>query len=227
MSVTQNAIIMRETNPLFYTNRTSETKLPITRLVAIITIGAVMTFILFAVMHALIKQDATPVKPPEPFVMVSSILDIIEKPINERKPLPPPLDLPEKPTTPSIMPDKPDQTTGLSTELSIPKTVIAQDNFNIAPVDQQPRPIVRVPPNYPARPASNGIEGFVELRFGVSASGAVVDIEVLEAQPRNTFERAAKRALSKWKYQPKLVAGEAVGMSGLQVRLDFNLANDS
>ncbi len=226
MTSTQNTMNMPHSEQMLFPNRTSETSVPFTRVAGSVALGAIMTFGIFVVMHLLIKQDASPVAPPEPIVMVSSILDIEDKPIVERKPLPKPQEVPEIPDSPAIEPIKADPSIGFSNKVIIPSTKIAKTEFNVAPVDQQPRPLVRVPPSYPSRPASNGIEGFVELRFGVSPSGSVVDIEVVNAEPRNTFERSAKRALSKWKYQPKLVAGQAVGMSGLQVRLDFTLAND-
>jgi protein TonB len=46
---------------------------------------------------------------------------------------------------------------------------------------------------------------------------------VQDAQPKRVFDRAAKKALSKWKYRPNIVDGKPTKTSGLTVRLDFKL----
>ncbi len=60
-------------------------------------------------------------------------------------------------------------------------------------------PIVRVNPQYPIRAAERGIEGWVELMFTISATGAVLDPVVMAAHPARIFDRAAIRAVSRWK----------------------------
>jgi len=52
-----------------------------------------------------------------------------------------------------------------------------------------------------------GIEGFVKLRGFVSASGAVINIEIKESNPSGIFDRTAKRAWTQWQYCPE-VPGE-------------------
>ncbi len=69
-------------------------------------------------------------------------------------------------------------------------------------------PLVRVPPDYPQRALSQKIEGWVLLRFTVSETGTVEDPEVLRAEPAGLFERAAKRAVLRWKYQPQIRDGK-------------------
>jgi protein TonB len=69
-------------------------------------------------------------------------------------------------------------------------------------------PLVRIPADYPIPALMKGIEGFVELRFIVTETGSVKDPEILRADPPGVFERAAKRAVLKWKYQPQLVDGK-------------------
>ncbi len=76
-----------------------------------------------------------------------------------------------------------------------------------APTDGDAIPLVRVPPQYPQRAASRGINGWVQLEFTIMESGGVEDIIVVAAEPTGYFERAAERALARWKYKPKIVDG--------------------
>ncbi len=69
-------------------------------------------------------------------------------------------------------------------------------------------PLVRVPPDYPVKALMDGTEGYVILRFTVTETGSVEDPEVLRAEPPNMFERAARRAVLRWKYQPQIRDGQ-------------------
>lgn len=93
--------------------------------------------------------------------------------------------------------------------------------------DRDVLPIVRVEPIYPSRPMSRGIEGYVILEFTVLASGAVDEesILVLEGDPEGMFDSAAIRAVRKWKYRPKVVAGKPVPQYGIRTKLTFQLEN--
>ncbi len=71
-------------------------------------------------------------------------------------------------------------------------------------------PLVRVPPEYPMSALARGTEGYVLLRFTVDETGSVQDPEVLRAEPPGVFERAAKRAASKFKYQPQFANGKPI-----------------
>ncbi len=70
-------------------------------------------------------------------------------------------------------------------------------------------PLVRVPPDYPMRALQDGIEGYVMLRFVVTETGSVEDPEVLRAEPPGVFERAARRSVLRWKFQPQIRNGKA------------------
>jgi protein TonB len=96
-------------------------------------------------------------------------------------------------------------------------------NLGNAPSDTDVVPLVRVPPIYPVRAAERGIEGYVTLRFSISALGTVIDPMVIDAKPARVFDRAAIRALKKWKYKPKVEDGEAVVRTGIEVKLLFEL----
>ena len=68
-------------------------------------------------------------------------------------------------------------------------------------------PLVRVSPDYPPGALAKRVEGFVLLRFEVTETGSVENPEVLRAEPAGMFERAAKRAVTRWKFQPQIRDG--------------------
>ncbi len=90
--------------------------------------------------------------------------------------------------------------------------------------DQQAMPLYRVEPRYPARAIKQGAEGRVELSFTINSTGRPTDIKILSAKPKHLFEKAAVKALRKWKYQPTLVDGKAVAQVGQTVTLEFKLS---
>lgn len=84
-------------------------------------------------------------------------------------------------------------------------------------------PIVRIEPQYPRKAAMQGITGWVQLSFDITAVGTVSNVKVIDAKPKRVFDMAAKRALLKWKYKPKMEDGKAVPQLGEKVQLDFKL----
>jgi protein TonB len=93
------------------------------------------------------------------------------------------------------------------------------DDFNI-------QPEIRVPPEYPQRPAQRGIEGYVILEFDITPQGEPFNIRVVEEEPQGYFARAAVRAVTRWKYAPKTVNGRQVVREDVRTRLTFNLEGD-
>jgi protein TonB len=91
--------------------------------------------------------------------------------------------------------------------------------------DSEARPIVRINPKYPINAAREGKEGWVILAFNINEIGGVVGIKIVDSSPKHVFDQAAKQALRKWKYRPKLMKGKAVKQTNLTVQLDFSLDN--
>ncbi|MEM8982316.1 MAG: energy transducer TonB [Pseudomonadota bacterium] len=83
-------------------------------------------------------------------------------------------------------------------------------------------PIVRVAPIYPNRALSRGLEGYVDLMFVVTSAGTVRD-PVVTFSTSSLFERAAKKAVLKFKYKPRIVDGTAVEVEGVETRIRFEL----
>jgi protein TonB len=78
-------------------------------------------------------------------------------------------------------------------------------------------------PTYPIHAARNRIEGYVQMSFDISESGDPINIKIIKSVPEQVFDKAAVKALSNWKYAPKVVNGNAVKQKDLEVRLDFKL----
>lgn len=191
-----------------------------------IALGVIMTFGLFVLMAKLVEQDQVYVAP-EPLDTIGPItLQLEEEETIVRpkiKPLEPPTTQP--PSPPMIEETTPNETfstielpsVGLNTEFNIDTTM----GSGLA--NQQASPAFRVDPTYPTDAARDGIEGWVKLAYTVAANGSVTDIQVLDAQPKRMFDRAARRALGKWKYKPKMEDGKPISQGNMQVVLEFKL----
>ncbi len=70
-------------------------------------------------------------------------------------------------------------------------------------------PIKPLKLDYPRAALAEGIEGWVDVAFDVTAEGKVTNITIVDASPRNVFDSAAKNALSRERFQPVLVDGQA------------------
>ena len=111
--------------------------------------------------------------------------------------------------------------------INVPRPVMSADTniggpggMNIAEGDYLP--IVRVAPVYPARALSRGLEGYVDLSFTVTAAGTVRDPIILFSTS-SLFERAASRAVLKFKYKPRVVDGIPVDVTDVKTRISFQI----
>jgi protein TonB len=89
--------------------------------------------------------------------------------------------------------------------------------------DRDVIPLVRVNPEYPPRELSRGTEGWVRVQFTITATGTVKDPVVVDAEPENTFDDAALKAIARWRYNPKVENGVAVERVGVQTKIVFEL----
>lgn len=101
-------------------------------------------------------------------------------------------------------------TTGLS--IDVPDIDVDIGVSGDIAIARELTPLVRVPAEYPISARMKGTEGYVILRFTVTETGSVADPEVLRAEPPGVFERSARRAVLKFKYQPQFVDGKPVSV---------------
>nr|WP_155551432.1 energy transducer TonB [Stutzerimonas degradans] len=86
-------------------------------------------------------------------------------------------------------------------------------------------PLNDVRPEYPYRARQQGIEGHIKLAFTINPQGRVENIRVLEASPRNVFDREARRAAARWRFAPRTENGVAVSREAVKT-LHFRLQGE-
>lgn len=182
--------------------------LNIKNLICIILPAAGITLALFWGMQQLISNNQIPHKK----IIESPIIDlhyefedsqlIVKQTI---KPLPKPL--PQPKSLPKLQESLSDKSidTSLLTNTFVGPVIEKATTPSFSLAGGEARPIVRIEPKYPMSAARDGIEGWVRLAFSVTSAGTVENIQVIDAQPKRTFNQAAKRALAKWKYKPNIV----------------------
>src|SRR5690606_36807188 len=89
--------------------------------------------------------------------------------------------------------------------------------------DRDVMPLVRVPPEYPPRALTRGLEGWVLVQFTISTIGTVKDPIVVDAEPKGVFDDAALKAIARWRYNPRVDGGVNVERVGVQTRIVFTL----
>jgi TonB family protein len=78
--------------------------------------------------------------------------------------------------------------------------------------------ISRDAPDFPREAAAEGVKsGMVNARIHVDARGNVTSVDILSAQPPKVFDRAVRKALLRWQFEP-LVSGSP---SDLDVDVKF------
>lgn len=202
----------------------------IARYISALAVSAGVTFGLFFIMQVLVGSGDTTLTKDDS----ARILDMVqverkiepqrkerkvERPQEVEAP-PPDLDIPITNT------NRPGATSVAFNNASIDSSADMAGDAFAGIGDGEMLPIVRVEPTYPRRAQERGVEGSVTLRFTVTAIGTVDNIEVLEAEPPGYFERAAERAVSKWKYKPKVVNGEGVPVPGVMTILTFKFGEE-
>ena len=193
-----------------------------------IVIGSVVTLSLLFVMHLLIEYGESAVTKERTrhnldFVRVKRNEALNTEDFTPEKPPKPPETPPETPPQDMDNLDPNTPTINISAPpISADTNIGGPGGMNIAEGDYLP--IVRVAPVYPARALSRGLEGHVDLSFTVTAAGTVRDPTVLFSTS-SLFERAATRAVLKFKYKPRVVDGIPVDVPNVKTRITFRIEN--
>ena len=191
-----------------------------------IAIGVVVTLALLFIMQLLIATGQKALTEPRErlqldFVRVKRNENLQLQEAQPEKPPKPPEGPPETPpqTLDNIDPSGP--------AINIPAPQVSANTeiggpggMNIAEGDYLP--IVRVAPVYPARALSRGLEGYVDMSFTVTTAGTVKD-PIVDYSTSSLFERAATRAVLKFKYKPRVKDGVPVEVPGVKTRITFKI----
>ena len=84
------------------------------------------------------------------------------------------------------------------------------------------RPLSMEPPSYPREALLSREEGYVIVEFTINGQGETEDISVVEAEPRGSFDREARRAVGRWRFEPALRDGRPVPQR-IRHTLEFKL----
>ncbi len=205
------------------------------RIIIGLVLGLGVTFALFVLMAYLIKAD---VRPPTaeklPTIQISMIEPDDDVNLRKRrlpkKPEPP--KNPPPPRTPKVAKAERPKVRNMNLNLGKIDVNLAGSGLYLgAPGganmgDGDAIPMVVIQPRYPRKAAMEGIEGWVKFKFTISPDGTPVDVELIDANPRRIFERAARRAIYKWKFKPKVVDGKAMEQHNMVYTMQFQLASE-
>lgn len=196
------------------------------RYVFAVVAGSLVTLSLLFIMHLLIEFGESALSTPRDrhtleFVRIKRNENLNTEDITPEKP-------PKPPEVPrDIPPQDMDNIDPNAPTINIaPPTVASNVDIggpgvmNIAEGDYLP--IVRVAPIYPARALSRGVEGYVDMSFTVTATGTVKD-PIVMFSTSSLFDRAATRAVLKFKYKPRVVDGQPVEVVGVKTRITFKI----
>ncbi len=185
-------------------------------------LAALVTSVLFLLMYSLIATDL-----PELDESITFHFDPVmvppKPPEIEKTPPPEPVSDPEP--QPHFEPAAAELDFDPSTVVSIagPEPVLEDVTIGGRLGDSGIVPIFRVQPEYPQAALRRGIEGYVDLLFDVTASGKTTNIRIIDASPPGVFERAAMKALKKWKYKPPIENDIPYAQPNMTTRISFAL----
>lgn len=194
------------------------------RITAATAAALVITATLFWIMQAAIERKKLEISDPKPITLVDYVR--IER---DEDPQIKQLVKPDKPEPVVKTPPPPALAAsgGAATQMSLdntPPAISLKDIGDTTRIDGDPLPIFTVAPEYPQRPLSQGIEGWVVVEFLIDELGRVQDARVIDAQPQRVFDRAALKAVERYKYKPKVLHGKAMPVHGVRQRIVFDLS---
>lgn len=193
------------------------------RMTAAMLLGTAVTAVLILLMQALIDSEgeAPPDQPPGATLSYLRLIEETPPPTTDRRPEKPPKPWVPPTVTPAVGPATPGGQVGM--ELHPP--TIRGDGRPVLDeyVDGEALAVVKVRPVYPTRAQQREIEGYVLVEFTIDELGRVVDVRVIEAEPRGVFDRAALEAVERFRYKPRVVNGQPIPVTGVKHLLTFEL----
>ncbi len=185
---------------------------------AIVVTAALVWLMQYLIKPGQLSLDESP--PPLPLAFLPVVE---EEPIRQNE-------LPKKIEPPQLPPYQPPALASSLKKIGLsviePQVEVPGPTVGEHATEESMLPIVLVRPDYPVRSASRGIERYVLVEFTVTATGSVVNARVVEAKPEGIFNRSALRAVARYKYKPRVVAGRARALEGVLHRIVFKLEGE-
>lgn len=94
--------------------------------------------------------------------------------------------------------------------LAMPLGDLGGIGFQIDEVDEVPKVIRSITPQYPLGAKRTHVEGEVVIKMLVEISGKPSHLSIYKSSPKGVFEEAALAAARKWKFKPGRYAGQDV-----------------
>jgi len=208
------------------------------RLPFAIMLAALVSLALFFAMHYMISQGKGDINKTADYSVVDFVRLKHETETRVKKRV-----IPKKPPLPKEPPPPPELQVAKDDAVAMPKLQMDMPRLSVSGIsggpfvgamgqgvgigqgDSELIPLVKIAPRYPRRAALAGKEGWVKVEFTVTEMGTVTDVKVLDSKPRRLFDRAAKKAILKWKFKPRIVDGKPVARRAVQV-IEFKLARE-
>jgi len=199
-------------------------------------IAAVITVVLYLLMHAMVSQAAKNPGSDDALANIDFTKVKLEDEVRERS-----RRIPKKPPPPKEPPPPPKMNVQQNQQVvnnmptpNIPNLDLGVGGDGpflgaIGQVNMSEEggviPIVRIAPQYPRKALMAKIEGWVKIKFTITTSGTVSNPEVVDAKPKRIFDREAIRAILKFKFKPKVVNGVKVEQIATQT-IGFELPDE-
>lgn len=191
-----------------------------------VAVGVVITILLYWLMSALVAAGKNALTD----APAGRIVDFVRVPdppqLRTEQPKPQKPNKPQRaPETPQVQNEtiKPTGNTVNIGALSVNSDLAVDTSAGLSASDGEYLPIVKVAPIYPRRAQTRGIEGWVLLSFTVTETGSVIDPVVIDAEPSGVFDNAAKKAVQRFKYKPRVINGKAQVVRGVEHLITFKL----
>jgi TonB family protein len=101
----------------------------------------------------------------------------------------------------------------------------AVGGFDIGDLDEVPKILTMIKPDYPEKLRQEGIEGKVVLKFLIHFTGSVREVVILEPSPYEAFNDASVKAVKKWNFSPPIINGKPVS-AWFKVPIRFKLKDE-
>ena len=185
-------------------------------------LASAVTFGLFSLMRYLINTEFVE---PEPSITIdfNSVYYkeiVIEDEVEEELEL---IEAADPPKTPSVPQNSETEIAGTFPRESFSSNPNPTGLGGLDITSGVPIRLVAVAPAYPPGPLARNVEGYVDVQYDIEANGVTSNIQILAFEPSKVFNRAVIKAVSKWRYRPKLKDGKAVPVRHIVERVRFDI----